>query len=205
MSKSNVLELAKKLVAAIEKEEQTNKVMLKDIPVGGKFDTGIGRFIVLEQKEDSTAVITEDLYREDVKFDDDCTEYRKSSLRELCECEILNEFSDEFGEENICTNEAGLVTVDGQEVFGKLLTKVRPLTFDEAREYNDLLANKDLPDWYWTCTPWSTKGRGWEYSIVGISSSGVIGSSSCSNCLGVRLFCILKSNIFVSKVEEVMN
>ena len=64
MSKSNVLELARKLVAAIEKEDQKNKVMLKDIPVGGKFNTGIGRFIVLEQKEDCTAVITEDLYRD---------------------------------------------------------------------------------------------------------------------------------------------
>lgn len=202
MSKSNVLELAKKLVAAIEKEDQTNKVMLKDIPVGGKFDTGIGRFIVLEQKEDSTAVITEDLYREDVKFDDDCTEYRKSSLRELCECEILNEFSDEFGEENICTNEAGLVTVDGQEVFGKLLTKVRPLTFDEAREYNDLLVNKDLPDWYWTCTSWSTKERGWEYSVAVVSPSGCFYDDSFSLSNGVRPVCILKSNIFVSKVEE---
>lgn len=199
---SNVLELAKKLVAAIEKEDRKNKVMLKDIPVGGKFDTGIGRFIVLEQKENYTAVITEDLYREDVEFDDDCTEYRKSSLRELCEGEILNEFSDEFGEENICTNEAGLVTVDGQEVFGKLLTKVRPLTFDEAREYNDLLANKDLPDWYWTCTPWSTKGRGWEYSIAVVSPSGFFNIVSCHGCGGVRPVCILKSNIFVSKVEE---
>lgn len=112
------------LGATFEEENQKDKVMLKDIPVGGKFNTGIGRFIVLEQKEDSTAVITEDLYREDVKFDDDCTDYKKSELRELCEGEILNEFSDEFGEENICTNEAGLVTVDGQEVFGKLLTKV---------------------------------------------------------------------------------
>ena len=202
MSKSNILELAKKLVAAIEKEDQKNKVMLKDIPVGGKFDTGIGRFIVLEQKEDCTAVITEDLYRGDVKFDDDCADYKKSSLRELCEGEILNEFSDEFGEENICTNEAGLVTVDGQEVFGKLLTKVRPLTFDEAREYNDLLVSKDLPDWYWTCTPWSTRERGWEYSVAVVSPSGSINycSFNCSN--GVRPFCILKSNIFVSKVEE---
>lgn len=204
MSKSNILELAKKLVAAIEKEDQKNKVMLKDIPVGGKFDTGIGRFIVLEQKEDSTAVITEDLYREDVKFDDGCTDYKKSSLRELCEGEILNEFSDEFGEENICTNVAGLVTVDGQEVFGKLLTKVRPLTFDEAREYNDLLVNKDLPDWYWTCTPWSTKERGWEYSVAVVSPSGSIYDVNCVSCRGVRPFCILKSNIFVSKVEEVM-
>ena len=202
MSKSNVLELAKKLVAAIEKEDQKNKVMLKDIPVGGKFVTGIGRFIVLEQKEDSTVVITEDLYREDVKFDDDCTDYKKSSLRELCEGEILNEFSDEFGEENICTNEAGLVTLDGQEVFGKLLTKVRPLTFDEAREYNDLLVNKDLPDWYWTCTPWSTKERGWDYSVAVVSPSGGIISNYYDDSIGVRPFCILKSNIFVSKVEE---
>lgn len=202
MSKSNVLELAKKLVAAIEKEDQKNKVMLKDIPVGGKFDTGIGRFIVLEQKENYTAVITEDLYREDVKFDDDCTDYKKSSLRELCEGEILNEFVAEFGEDNICENEAGLVTVDGQEVSGRLLTKVRPLTFDEAREYNDLLVNKDLPDWYWTCTPWSTKERGWEYSVAVVSPSGSISSSIYSRSDGVRPFCILKSNIFVSKVEE---
>lgn len=202
MSKSNILELAKKLVAAIEKEDQKNKVMLKDIPVGGKFDTGIGRFIVLEQKENYTAVITEDLYREDVKFDDDCTDYKKSPLRELCEGEILNEFVAEFGEDNICENEAGLVTVDGQEVFGKLLTKVRPLTFDEAREYNDLLVNKDLPDWYWTCTPWSTKERGWKYSVAVVSPSGGINDDVCDGSGGVRPFCILKSNIFVSKVEE---
>lgn len=202
MSKSNVLELARKLVAAIEKEDQKNKVMLKDIPVGGKLDTGIGRFIVLEQKENSTAVITEDLYREDVKFDGACTDYKKSSLRELCDGEILNEFSDEFGEENICTNEAGLVTVDGQEVFGKLLTKVRPLTFDEAREYNDLLVNKDLPDWYWTCTSWSTKERGWKCSVAVVSPSGFFSRNNYYISSGVRPFCILKSNIFVSKVEE---
>ena len=202
MSKSNVLELAKKLVAAIEKEDQKNKVMLKDIPVGGKFDTGIGRFIVLEQKENYTAVITEDLYREDVKFDDDCTDYKKSSLRELCESEILNEFVAEFGEDNICENEAGLVTVDGQEVFGKLLTKVRPVTFDEGRKYNELLVNKELPDWYWTCTPWSTKERGWEYSVAVVSPSGYILSNYYGCGCGVRPVCILKSNIFVSKVEE---
>lgn len=202
MSKSSVLELAKKLVAAIEKEDQKNKVMLKDIPVGGKFDTGIGRFIVLEQKEDSTAVITEDLYREDVKFDDDCTDYKKSSLRELCEGEILNEFVAEFGEDNICENEAGLVTVDGQEVFGKLLTKVRPVTFDEGRKYNELLVNKELPDWYWTCTSWSTKERGWEYSVAVVSPSGNFDNDRYYYSCGVRPVCILKSNIFVSKVEE---
>ena len=199
---SELLEKAKELVAMLEAEENKSKVRLSDIPVGGKFDTGIGRFIVLEQKEDCTAVITEDLYRKNVKFDDECTDYKKSSLRELCEGEILNEFSDEFGEENICINEAGLVTVDGQEVFGKCITKVRPLTFDEAREYNDLLVNKDLQDWYWTCTSWSAKERGLEYSVAVVSPSGNFDCDGCSFDNGVRPFCILKSNIFVSKVTE---
>lgn len=199
---SELLNRTKELVTMLEEEENKSKVKLSDIPVGGKFDTGIGRFIVLEQKEDCTVVITEDLYRKNVKFDDECTDYKKSSLRELCEGEILNEFSDEFGEENICINEAGLVTVDGQEVFGKCLTKVRPLTFDEAREYNNLLVNKDLQDWYWTCTSWSTKERGLEYSVAVVSPSGIIDNYCYDLDFGVRPFCILKSNIFVSKVTE---
>lgn len=197
-----VLKLAKELVAAIEEEGQKNKVMLKDIPAGGKFETGIGRFLVLKQKADCTVVITEGLYRKNEEFDDDCTDYKKSSLRELCDGEILNEFVAEFGEDNICENEAGLVTVDGQEVFGKLLTKVRPLTFDEAREYNDLLVNKDLPDWYWTCTSWSTSKRDWPYSVAVVSPSGDFSYFNCINSYGVRPLCILKSNIFVSRVEE---
>ena len=202
MSKSNVLELAKKLVAAIEKEEQKNKVVLKDIPVGGKFDTGIGRFIVLEQKEDSTVVITEGLYREDVKFDDDSNEYFTSDLSDLFEEEIFPEFKEEFGAENLCSATASLATVDMQNKNSILHAKVRPLTFDEARKYNELLVNKDLPDWYWTCTAWSTEERGWPYSVAVVSPSGYFSSNGYSNCFGVRPFCILKSNIFVSKVEE---
>lgn len=197
-----VLKLAKELVAAIEEEGQKNKVMLKDIPAGGKFETGIGRFIVLEQKADCTVVITEGLYRKNEEFDDDCTDYKKSSLRELCDGEILNEFVAEFGEDNICENEAGLVTVDGQEVFGKLLTKVRPVTFDEGRKYNELLVNEELPDWYWTCTSWSTAERDWPYSVAVVSPSGYIDYYDYYDGYGVRPLCILKSNIFVSRVEE---
>lgn len=202
MSKSNVLELARKLVAAIEKEEQKNKVMLKDIPVGGKFDTGIGRFIVLEQKEDSTAVITEELYREKVKYDNDSNKYFESKLSDLFEKEIYPEFEREFGTGRFCDAPASLTTVDMQNKNSILHARVRPLTFDEARKYNELLVNKNLPDWYWTCTPWSTKERGWEYSVAVLSPSGGIIVNYCNCSYGVRPFCILKSNIFVSKVEE---
>ena len=196
---SRVLELAKELIKELEKD---GRVQLSEIPEGGKFSTGIGSFIVLEQKGDSTVVITENFYVEDEKFDSDCTDYKKSDLRELCDGKIYKDFWEEFGVDNILENEADLVTVDNQDVFGRVSAKVRPLTFDEARKYNKFLVNKDLPDWYWTCTSWSTADRDWPYSVAVVSPSGYIHYIVYNNGYGVRPVCILKSNIFVSCVKE---
>ena len=199
---SKELEKARELVAMLEEKERKNKIRLSDVPVGGKFDTGIGRFIVLEQRGEEAAVITENLYREDVKYDDDSNDYYSSELSDLFEEEIFPEFKEEFGSENLCSRQANLATVDMQNKDEVLHAKVRPLTFDEARKYNDLLVKKDLPDWYWTCTAWSTTERGWGSSLAVVSPSGYFSRNICSNSLGVRPFCILKSNIFVSKVTE---
>ena len=200
--KKEILNKAKELMEMLLEEEKKGNVRLSEIPVGGKFDTGIGRFIVLEQKGEKTAVITEELYRKDVRFDDDSNEYFTSELSDLFEEEIFPEFKEEFGAENLCDATTSLVTVDMQNKDEELHAKARPLTFEEARKYNELLVNKDLPDWYWTCTAWSTEERGWSYSVAVVSPSGCIGGSSYVDSNGVRPFCILKSNIFVSKVEE---
>ena len=63
--KKEILNKAKELMEMLLEEEKKGNVRLSEIPVGGKFDTGIGRFIVLEQKGEKTAVITEELYRKD--------------------------------------------------------------------------------------------------------------------------------------------
>lgn len=200
--KKEILNKAKELMEMLLEEEKKGNVRLSEIPVGGKFDTGIGRFIVLEQKGEKTAVITEELYRKDVRFDDDSNEYFTSELSDLFEEEIFPEFKEEFGAENLCDATTSLVTVDMQNKDKELHAKARPLTFEEARKYNELLVNKDLPDWYWTCTAWSTEERGWPYSVAVVSPDGDFSSNYCDCSNGVRPFCILKSNIFVSKVEE---
>lgn len=200
--KKEILNKAKELMEMLLEEEKKGNVRLSEIPVGGKFDTGIGRFIVLEQKGEKTAVITEELYRKDVRFDDDSNEYFTSELSDLFEEEIFPEFKEEFGAENLCDATTSLVTVDMQNKDEELHAKARPLTFEEARKYNELLVNKDLPDWYWTCTAWSTEERGWPYSVAVVSPDGDFSDFSCRSSYGVRPFCILKSNIFVSKVEE---
>ena len=86
--------------------------------------------------------------------------------------------------------------------MGTVDCKIRPITFDEAREYTDITPNNDLNDWYWTLSPWSTEERGWKKSITIVSPSGNFGFNVCDYDFGVRPVCILKSNIFVSKVEE---
>ena len=147
-------------------------------------------------------MITEGLYRKNVKYDNDSNKYFESELSDLFEEEIYPEFEKEFGLGSFCDAQASLATVDMQNKNSILHAKVRPLTFDEARKYNELLVNKNLPDWYWTCTAWSTEERGWPYSVAVVSPSGGIDGYSYLSSNGVRPFCILKSNIFVSKVEE---
>lgn len=208
---SEVLDLLKKAVEMLEEAENDEVEELEEIDEGCELSTlkpgevfkiGDHDFIVLEHMTGTTAVISKDLMAEDVVFNEDTRDYNKSSLKKMMDDEILKEIEAAVGMNNIVEHEVNLTSVDMQNEFGTCRCKVRPITFDEARKYNDLLVNKDLPDWYWTCTPWSTKERGWEYSITVVSGSGLIFNCDCYRSRGVRPFCILKSNIFVSKGEN---
>lgn len=201
MSNSEILKRAKELVELLEKQEKSDKVALSMLKRGDVFQTtGKRKYKVLEQYEDTTKIISIDLVKENVEFGD-TSDYKKSNVKKLCDTEILKDFEEEFGAENIETHIVDIVTVDGQEI-GTVDCKIRPITFDEAREYTDIIPNQHLDDWCWTLSPWSTEERGWKYSVAVVSPSGGISNSGFNNSYGVRPVCILKSNIFVSKVEE---
>lgn len=202
MNNSEILKKAKELVELLEKQEKSCKVRLSELNSGDIFQTtGKRKYKVLEQYTEHTKIISLGFVKENVKFDDDTTDYNKSSLKKLCDTEILKDFEKEFGEENIETDIVDLITVDGQKI-GETECKVRPLTFDEARKYTDITPNPCLNDWYWTLSPWSTEERGWRKNLAVVSPSGVVDVNGCYDSRGVRPVCILKSNIFVSKAEE---
>lgn len=200
---SKTLEMARKLVKRLEEEEKKSKVKLCELHPGDTFKIGDHDFIVLDQKgyAETTAVISKGFMKEDIVFDDDTRDYRKSNLRKVIEGDIQPIIEAEVGEENIVECSVDLTSVDMQKEFSGFKCKVRPITFDEARQHNDLLINNELKDWWWTCTPWSTAERGWEHSIAVVASSGDFRIRRCDCNYGVRPFCILKSNIFVSKGE----
>lgn len=201
MSNSEILKKAKELVELLEKQEKAGKIALSSMSPGDVFQTtGKRKYKVLEQYGDTTKIISFNLVKENVEFGD-TSDYKTSKVKKLCDTEILKDFEEEFGAENIETHTADIITVDGQKL-GTVDCKIRPITFDEAREYTDIIPNQYLDDWYWTLSPWSTKERGWGKSVTVVSPSGYIVSYYYYYCRGVRPVCILKSNIFVSKVEE---
>lgn len=199
---SKALEVARELVRQLEEAERKNKVKLSTLAPGDVFEIGKNDFIVLEQMSFETKVISKDFMAENIVYDEDSRDYNESNLKKVIEDEIQPIIESEVGENNLVEHTVELTSVDMQHEFDDCECKVRPITFDEARKYNNLLPNKELDDWWWTCTPWSTEERGCSYSITVVSSAGNIGRNTCFSDVGVRPVCILKSNIFVSKKGE---
>lgn len=201
MDNKEILQKAKELVELLKKQEEADKVVLSTLKRGDVFQTtGKRKYKVLEQYGDTTKIISLDLVKENVEFGD-TSDYKTSKVKKLCDIEILKDFEEEFEAENIETHTADIITVDGQKL-GTVDCKIRPITFDEAREYTDITPNPFLNDWYWTLSPWSTKERGWKKAFAVVSPSGFVSYVYYYSVNGVRPVCILKSNIFVSKVEE---
>lgn len=199
---SKALEVARELVRQLEEAERKNKVELSTLAPGDVFEIGKNDFIVLEQMSFETKVISKDFMAENIVYDEDSRDYNESNLKKVIEDEIQPIIESEVGENNLVEHTVELTSVDMQHEFDDCKCKVRPITFDETRKYNNLLPNKELDDWWWTCTPWSTAKRGCKYSIAVVSSAGVIVNYNCCGSIGVRPVCILKSNIFVSKKGE---
>lgn len=178
-----------------------NKVQLSELKPGETFKIGKHDFIVLDHIGNTAKVISKGFMAENVVFDRNSKNYNTSNLKKVIERDIQPVIEAEVGAENIVEHSVDLTSVDMQSEYKDCTCKVRPITFNEARRYNDLLVNKNLDDWWWTCTPWSTKDRGREYSMAVVAPPGCIDGYVCDSRRGVRPFCILKSNIFVSKGE----
>lgn len=199
---SKELELARELVKQLEEAERANRVQLSELDPGDVFKIGENDFIVLEHNYDTTTVISKGFMAENVVFDEDTRDYNKSNLKKVIEKCIQPVIESEVGVENLVEYDNSLLSVDNQKEFEPCRAKVMPPNFGLVIRFNNLIVNKDLDDWWWTCTPWSTADRGLKYSMSVVSPSGDVNDGRCNVNFGVRPVCILKSNIFVSKGDK---
>ena len=198
---SRVIDLLREAIEILELELAKPfevKVELSTLKAGDVFETSFGEMIVLDNSHGKTTVITKGFVKDKLKFDSESPNFAESEISEYLSDEVLEMFEEEFGSENLVEHTTDVISVDMQQ-YESYTGKVRLLTFDEARKYNELIVNKELDRWYWTMTPWSTAERDWKYSVAVVSPSGSVSINRCDDDNGVRPVCILKSNIFVSK------
>ena len=172
---------------------------LGDIEVGDTFKIGEHEFFVLEKRIDMTAVLYKGLLEDSVKFgksnnfaDDSCIVRAR-----------LNGFADELksivGADNLIEHEVDLTAVDGLDDYGEIYTKMSLLTANRYREYVRIIDKHKLDKWWWLATPHSTETHGNADWVKCVSPHGIINDRVYDCVLGVRPFCILNSNIFVSR------
>lgn len=130
-------------------------------------------------------------------FDNDSSNWNKSSLREYLNNEFYGKIAREVGRENIISFKRNLLSLDGQTEYGKSDDFVSLLTVDEYRKYRKFIPNYEK--WWWLITPWSTPCNDYESTVTVVSPSGGIYGLDCINNNGVRPVCIFSSSIFESE------
>ena len=183
------VEMLEKKVRELENNKSINFV--KPPEIGDRFEFRGIKFTCLDKVKGGYLVIA-DFLDEKYKFDEESNNWRDSELSNI----LSDSFVDEIGRENLHVIERDLTSLDGLKDYGGTYDLVSILTADEYKKYRSLLPNTG--EWWWLCTPWSTKSNGYESSVAVVAPAGNICSSNCDCNYGVRPVCILKSEIFES-------
>ena len=170
---------------------------LSCIKAGNTFKIGEHEFIVLEQSGDTTAVLSKDLIGKDVAFGD-TPDFAKSNIKKELD-KFAADISGIIGTDALVVHTVDQTTLDGMSHYGVTKAKMSLMTIDHVRKYADVLDNHKVDKYYWLVTPWSTPDRGYKMAMCVVAPAGcVFDNFSYFNIIGVRPFCILKSDIFVS-------
>ena len=170
---------------------------LLNVKLGKTFTVADIEFIKLTEENGTCGVVAKDiLFSSEFGKDNN---FANSYILEKLNKEILPKLESAVGKENIKEFELDLTSLDGLSTHGKITTRIGLPTFDIYRQNVKIFDEYKIDAWWWTATPDSTSEHLNNSWIVCVSPDGYFNSSNCYGNFGVRPFCILKSNIFVSK------
>jgi len=183
--------------AALAPLLEERKVPLSTLSPGETFSIGDETFIVLEQTENGTRVISEGFPYSGEEFGD-CSDWRESPIRDKLNDEYFRKLSAIVGVENIISMERDLTSLDGLDDYGKCADSVSLLTAAEYAKYHKTLGlNSSYESWWWTITPASTPSNGYARLVCFVNSDGILNWYGCGCSSGVRPFLTLDSSILV--------
>ena len=172
---------------------------LADAVAGDTVKIGNFEMVVLEQLDGQTALILKGMYGEDTEFGEENNAYDGSYADQKCQA-FAQELAESIGWDNIVLHKVDLTSDDGLKDYGVIERRASLITTDMYRKIVEILDTVNPKCWWWLATPHSTKRHENDAWVKCVSPSGCISIvNDIYDDIGVRPFCILKSNIFVSK------
>lgn len=127
--------------------------------------------------------------------------FAESVVKNRLESEILPKIAKAIGEENIVEHEVDLLSIDGDDKWGKVKCKISIPTFDFYRHNVKMFDKYKLDKWWLLATPDTTAEHFSDDWVVCVSPRGFIDYDSDSNGHAVRPFMIFVSSISVISVS----
>ena len=188
-------EQAQKLIEAYGVPQKT----LAEYVAGDTVKFGKFEMVVLEQMDGQTALILKGMYGEDTEFGEENNAYDGSYVDQKCQV-FAQELAEIIGWDNIVLHKVDLTSDDGLKDYSVIERRASLITTDMYRKFVETLDTVNPKCWWWLATPHSTKRHENDSWVKCVSPSGcILDDYYCDGDGGVRPFCILKSNIFVSK------
>ena len=169
---------------------------LAEIKIGESFKVADIEFIKTgEENGQVTAVAKNSLF--DMRFGDN-NNFAESYIKKKLETEILPRIEKAVGAENIIEHEVDLLSLDGDDKWGKTKCRISILTFDFYRRNVKIFDKHPIDDWWWLATPDTTAKHYNDNWVVCVSPLGYIHyGNGCYFNFGVRQFIIFVSSISV--------
>lgn len=172
-------------------DENTAEAAPTTSPEPGKhFEYHGIKFVVLGMEQDGVLCVPEELLPEEHAFDEDnCNDWRKSSLRKY----LNEEYIKNFDKADLLPLVSDLTTDSGQKDYGTSEDYIALLSCDLYRKYREFVPKYN--NWWWTITPWHIfPSNAYDERLV--NTDGSVYDSNAYGSYGVAPACLFNPSIF---------
>lgn len=172
---------------------------LAEIKIGKTFKVADIEFIKFADENGHTVAVAKDSVF-DSRFGTN-SNFAESVVKSRLETEILPKIESAVGVENIIEHEVDLLSLDGDDKWGKAKCKISIPTFDFYRRNVKIFDKYKFNEWWWLATPDTTAKHYNDWWPVCVSPRGFIYYFIYNGSGSVRPFMIFVSSISVISVS----
>ena len=178
-----------KIKQALEEKQDSDLSTIED---GDHFFYHGIRFVRLGEEQGGILCMTAQVWKEAAFDEDNCNDWRKSSVRKL----LVSEFLKSLDKGDLLLYRSDLTADNGDTAYGKWNDYIGLLSCDLYRKYRKIVPLFD--EGMWTCTPWHcvTPDSSNANYVRLVGTAGTLYYDSAFGSHGLAPACIFKKELF---------